>query len=162
MPALVRRTAASHRTIGCRTRHRWFNSKWALAEDLPIVIAGGDHADVPITPGAGEAVARLVVEENLSLVIDLSAFRKGEQNQFMTDFAEALYHLTDREREVVVAVAHRSSNAEIAEELFIEPATVKSHVASILTKLGLRDRAQVVVFANESGLVEAGDRDIGH
>jgi DNA-binding NarL/FixJ family response regulator len=103
-----------------------------------------------------------VVEENLSLVIDLSAFRKGEQNQFMTDFAEALYHLTDRDREVVVAVAHRSSNAEIAEELFIGPATVKSHVASILTKLGLRDRAQVVVFANESGLVEAGDRDIGH
>ena len=51
---------------------------------------------------------------------------------------------------------------EIAEGLFIGPATVKSHVSSILTKLGLRDRAQVVVFAYESGLVEAGDRDIGH
>ena len=70
--------------------------------------------------------------------------------------------LTDREREVVAAVARGSSNAEIAKELFIGPATVKSHISSILTKLGLRDRAQVVVFAYESGLVEAGDRDIGH
>jgi DNA-binding NarL/FixJ family response regulator len=73
-----------------------------------------------------------------------------------------LDRLTDREREVVRAVARGASNAEIAEELFIGTATVKSHLSSILTKVGLRDRAQVVVFAYESGLVEAGDHDIGH
>jgi DNA-binding NarL/FixJ family response regulator len=75
--------------------------------------------------------------------------------------ARRLERLTDREREVV-AVARGSSNAEIAEELFIGPATVKSHVSSILTKLGLRDRTQLVVFADESALVEAGTHDIGH
>ncbi len=58
--------------------------------------------------------------------------------------------------------ARGSSNVEIAEEIFIGAATVKSHVSSILTKLGLRDRAQAVVFAYESGLIEAGDHDIGH
>jgi DNA-binding NarL/FixJ family response regulator len=75
--------------------------------------------------------------------------------------ARRLGRLTDREREVVVAVARGSSNAEIAEELFIGAATVKSHLSSILAKIGLRDRAQVVVFAYESGLVEAGEHDLG-
>ena len=73
-----------------------------------------------------------------------------------------LKRLTEREHEVVTAIARGSSNAEIGEELFIGGATVKSHVSSILTKLGLRDRAQIVVFAYESGLVQAGDLDIGH
>ncbi|MQY08812.1 response regulator transcription factor [Actinomadura macrotermitis] len=79
-----------------------------------------------------------------------------------TAVAERLERLTDREREVMAAVARGSSNSEIAKELFIGPATVKTHVSGILTKLGLRDRAQIVIFAYESGLVEAGDRNIGH
>ena len=69
---------------------------------LPIVIAGGDHADVPITASSGEAVARLVVEQNLSLVIDLSLLRKHERTHFMTDFAETLYHLNRTARHLVL------------------------------------------------------------
>ncbi len=70
--------------------------------------------------------------------------------------------LNDQEREVLAAIVRGSSNAEIAEERSIGAGTVKLRVSSLLTKLGLRDRAQAVVFAYESGLAEAGDHDIWH
>jgi len=61
--------------------------------------------------------------------------------------------LTEREREVMVLVAAGRSNDEIAAELFISPATAKTHVSRAMSKLGARDRAQLVVLAYESGLV---------
>jgi DNA-binding NarL/FixJ family response regulator len=64
--------------------------------------------------------------------------------------------LTDREREVMVLVAGGLSNDEIAGRLVISPATAKTHVSRAMVKLGARDRAQLVVFAYESGLVRPG------
>ena len=61
--------------------------------------------------------------------------------------------LTDREREVVGLVAHGLTNDEIAAELVLSPATARTHVSRAMTKLHARDRAQLVVFAYQSGLV---------
>ena len=70
----------------------------------------------------------------------------------------ALSRLSAREREVLTLVAKGRSNLEIAQELFLSEATVKTHVRNILAKLQLRDRVHAVVFGYESGLVSVGHR----
>ena len=72
--------------------------------------------------------------------------------------ATALAELTSREREVMALVAEGLTNAEIGDRLFMSPATARTHVSRILTKLGARDRTQLVVMAYESGLVRPGWR----
>ena len=67
--------------------------------------------------------------------------------------AVGMERLTNREREVVALVAHGLSNDEIAESMVLSPATAKTHVSRAMIKLGARDRAQLVVFAYQSGLV---------
>jgi DNA-binding NarL/FixJ family response regulator len=73
----------------------------------------------------------------------------------LPDRAE-LPDLTDRETEVLAQIALGRSNAEIAAELFVGEATVKTHVSNVLTKLGVRDRIQAVVFAYEHGFAVRG------
>lgn len=70
--------------------------------------------------------------------------------------ATKLAELTDREAEVLVALAGGASNSEIAGAMFLGEATIKTHVSRVLMKLGLRDRTQAVVFAYENGVVTPG------
>jgi DNA-binding NarL/FixJ family response regulator len=102
---------------------------------------------------AGDAVVAPAVTRRL---IDAFADHLPDPATGRSPTDERLDRLTAREREVLVEVAHGLSNSEIAQALVLSEATVKSHVAKILTKLGLRDRVQVVVFAYESGVVRPG------
>jgi DNA-binding NarL/FixJ family response regulator len=72
---------------------------------------------------------------------------------------DSLEVLTDREREIVALVALGLSNQDIATRLYLSPLTVKTHVNRAMSKLDVRDRAQLVVIAYQTGLVRAGDSD---
>lgn len=91
-----------------------------------------------------------------ALLAPVSTRRLIEQFARPVAVTETLDSLTARERDVLVLLARGLSNAEIAGELVVEPSTVKSHVASLLSKLDLRDRVHAVVYAYESGLVRPG------
>ncbi|AMB40913.1 response regulator transcription factor [Paenarthrobacter sp. AT5] len=78
------------------------------------------------------------------------------QTPEQSEHAAAVERLTAREREVFTLIAQGKSNPEIAAELFLSEATVKTHVGHILAKLGARDRVQIVVIAYETGVVSPG------
>jgi len=93
----------------------------------------------------------------------------GDTDQLLRDFGppparprvDALAALTPRERETFLLLAKGLTNTEIAEGSHVAEATVKTHVSAVLSKLGLRSRLQVVVFAHEQGLVGGASRAAG-
>lgn len=101
------------------------------------------------TVAAGEALLAPAVTRRL--IADLVAVRATHR-----DASAELARLTERELEVLHLLAAGRSNAEIARSLFVGETTVKTHVAAVLTKLRLRDRVHVVVYAYECGLVRPG------
>jgi DNA-binding NarL/FixJ family response regulator len=101
------------------------------------------------TVAAGDAVVAPRVTRRL---LETFAQRMPTVTEAARD--QRLAELTDRERDVLQAIALGQSNLEIAVSLSVSEATVKSHVSRILAKLGLRDRVQAVIFAYETKLVE--------
>ena len=102
---------------------------------------------------AGDAVVAPNVTRRL---LDAFAPHLPDPSTGRSPTDQRLGQLTERERQVLVEVARGLSNAEIARLLTVSEATVKTHVGRLLTKLGLRDRVQVVVFAYEAGIVHPG------
>ncbi len=107
-----------------------------LVRAVRVVAAG----DALLSPGA---TRRLVAE-------------LASRTERAVPTAATLDVLTERERDVLAAIATGASNDEIATRLVISPATVRTHITRLLSKLGARDRAQLVVMAFEAGLVAAG------
>ena len=107
-------------------------------------IASGDAVVAP-------SVTRRLLDAYAHRLPDL---RNGSEPEDPT-----LAALTRREREILVEVARGLSNTEIAASLFVAEATVKSHLAHVLSKLGLRDRVQAIVYAYQVGLIKPERRD---
>jgi DNA-binding NarL/FixJ family response regulator len=111
-----------------------------LAEAIRVVAAG----DSLLAP----QVTRRVIDA----FVDRAAPRRVEPDG-------RLRHLTPREVEVLRLLARGLSNQEISDLLFVSEGTTKTHVSNVLSKLGLKDRVQAVVFAYENGVVVAGEQD---
>ncbi|MFD4868207.1 response regulator [Streptomyces sp. NPDC058412] len=131
-----------------------------------------DHVYGALRAGAsGFAVKDMALEEILAAIRVVAAgdalIAPGVTRRLIADFVRrpgppapepvlrSVAGITEREREVLTLVGRGRSNGEIAEELFISAATAKSHVSRLFTKLGARDRVQLVITAYEMGLVAA-------
>ena len=110
-----------------------------------------DIAHAVRTVAAGEALIQPSITRRL-----IESFVETRTQEIVA--AESFAVLTEREREILTFIARGMSNEDIAAELVISPATVKTHVARIMSKLDAHDRAQLVVLAYENGLVQPGQK----
>jgi DNA-binding NarL/FixJ family response regulator len=120
-----------------------------MLKDTPV----GELCNAIRVVAAGESLLSPAVTRSLS-----EEFVRHPQPSPAVSAAAAVPSLTERESEITRLVAQGLSNAEIAEQLVLSPATVKAHISHILSKLDLRDRIQLVIAAYEAGLVQPGSR----
>lgn len=120
--------------------------------------AGASGFVLKTAPPAQLVAAIRTVHAGDALIAPASTRRLIEHAVRRKTGAPALDTLTGRERDVLHLLAQGLTNAEIADRLVVEPSTIKSHVASLLAKLALRDRVQAVIFAYESGLTRSDTR----
>ncbi|MBN2204203.1 MAG: response regulator transcription factor [Thermoleophilia bacterium] len=129
---------------GLRAGASGFLLKRTPAEELVAAVRVVAAGDALIDPG----VTRRLIEH----------FREREVQRARRELSAppGLDELTEREHEVLLLVARGLSNQEIAQQLYLSEGTVKTHVKHVFAKLALRDRAQAVMLAYESGLIEPG------
>jgi DNA-binding NarL/FixJ family response regulator len=111
------------------------------------------------------AAVRAVAEGGALLAPDITRrliTKFANQSDSNPELGDRIERLTERERDVLGCIGIGHNNQEVAAELGIGAATVKTHVSSVLSKLGLRDRAQAVIFAYESGVVKVGSSKVGY
>lgn len=123
--------------------------------------AGASGFVLKTAPPAQLVAAIRTVHAGDALIAPASTRRLIEHAVRTQSAGPALDALTGRERDVLHLLAQGLTNAEIADRLVVEPSTIKSHVASLLAKLSLRDRVQAVIFAYESGLTRSEPRPAG-
>ena len=130
-----------------------FLLKNAAPEQLVEAVRAAGNGQALLAP---EVTLRVI--ERMTALADVPAPTGAPPSPArVTRHDAALARLTDREREVLVLLGRGRSNAEIAGELYLGEATVKTHVSNVLAKLGVRDRVQAVVVAHEAGLIPTTD-----
>ena len=134
----------SYAFAGLRAGASGFQLKDSEPSELVAAIRTVHSGDAVISPRITRRMLELFADR-------LPAEATGEQE--VSAASPPVADLTEREHEVLLAIAEGLSNAEIAARLYVSEATVKTHVGKVLAKLGLRDRVQAVVFAYETGLI---------
>jgi DNA-binding CsgD family transcriptional regulator len=125
-----------------------------LAHSMSLVVVQAEAGPVAVRTDPDKAEELLAPAVTRRLIADVVA---RSRHQVPPRADARLATLTTRETDTLRQVARGLSNAEVAAELHVTEHTVKTHVSSVLTKLGLRDRVQAVVLAYESGLVQPGE-----